>query len=215
VPNNEQQHAAKRRIVAGAALLATYATVVAFVFYDQATSWPHEGSWGSLIFFFLCPGIAFQASSLGWTWLKGRPPARHAWVRVITIPLGLLLAAALATAAGWLALRDFESAYAPFAASVDASLADPCGSAARYFSIPSVTAYSRQTGHQRSAAKLRYDRRRFVLSFAGGSIDVDGSTIYYDSSTRTWSKFHNDDAGRSGAFARLTAGLGECVLQAQ
>ena len=46
-------------------------------------------------------------------------------------------------------------------------------------------------------------------------MDIDGSTIYYDSGAREWRKFHNDDAGASGVYAGLTQGLAECVLRVQ
>jgi hypothetical protein len=38
-----------------------------------------------------------------------------------------------------------------------------------------------------------YPRERaFVLATRGGSIDMDGSTIYYDSQDREWHRFHDD-----------------------
>ena len=215
MPNSEQQNGLQRRIVISMVLLAAYAAVVVWVLYDQATSWPHEGSWASLVFFFLCPGIVFQAFNLAYMQVKARPLTRRVLTRVITIPLGLVVAAALVDAAGRFAVRDFQSAYAPFAADIGTNLTDPCGSAAQYFAIPSVVAYNRQTGHERVAAKLRYDRKRFVLSLSGGSIDADGSTIYFDSGAKAWGKFHNDNAARSRAFTTLTEGLAECTLRTQ
>ena len=83
------------------------------------------------------------------------------------------------------------------------------------FRDPSVAAYNLRTGRDRPAAKLKYDNKRFVLAFGGGSMDIDGSTIYYDSGAREWRKFHNDDAGASGVYAGLTQGLAECVLRVQ
>ena len=57
--------------------------------------------------------------------------------------------------------------------------------------------------------------KRFVLAFQGGSIDIDGSTIYYDSGAGAWRKFHNDSSDDRQAYAALTAGLAECELKGQ
>ena len=215
MPNSKQQNGLQRRLVISMLLLATYVAVVVWASYDQATSWPNEGNWTSLVFFLLCPGIVFQALNLAYMRVKARPLTRRMLIRVITIPFGLVVAAVLMDAAGSFAFRHFESAYAPFAAYVGTNLADPCGSATQYFAIPSVVAYNRQTGHERVAAKLRYDRKRFVLSLSGGSIDADGSTIYFDSDTKAWRKFHNDNAEMSRAITTLTVGLAECTVRTQ
>jgi len=51
---------------------------------------------------------------------------------------------------------------------------------------------------------------RFVLELAGRSIDIDGSTLYYDSATRMWQRFHNDDRAQSSAFNALVGPLAPC-----
>lgn len=196
-------------------LLAAYVAVVAWVLYEQAASWPHEGSMAYLVLFLLCPGIAFQSFSLAYTWRTGRPLIRRVLTRVVTIPVGLVIAAMLANWASTLAMRGFEQAYAPFVARIGTNPADACRAAAGYFGIPSVAAYNRQAGRESPSAKLHHDSQRFVLAFHGGSADIDGSTISYDSAARAWRKFHNQDAAASGAHAGLTAGLAECPLRAR
>ena len=78
-----------------------------------------------------------------------------------------------------------------------------------------VPDYNRRAERERPAAKLKYDNKRFVLAFGGGSMDIDGSTIYYDSGAQAWRKFHNDDATASTLYVRLGEGLAECALRAQ
>ncbi len=39
---------------------------------------------------------------------------------------------------------------------------------------------------------VAYGTGQFVLRFAGGSIDIDGSTIHYDSTSNAWSVKHNN-----------------------
>jgi hypothetical protein len=196
-----------------AALLLAYAAVVAWAFVDQSTEWPHVGSWDSLVFVLFCPGIVFQAVNLVFRWRKGRVLTRRWLVRLATIPAGLLLALMLTSWASALALSTFKRAYAPFVAEVGAHLTDPCPTATRAFDIPAVADYNRRTGSESPVGKLRYDKRRFVLSFGGGSIDMDGSTIFYDSQAKTWRQFHNDN--HDTAYDRLVDGLAECSLHAE
>jgi hypothetical protein len=213
MPENETQSAAGPRITRSVVLLAAYVAIVGWAFYEQSTSWPHEGSWALVAYVFLCPGILFQSFSLAYARRTGRPLTRRALTRVVTIPLGLLLAGLLLTEASTLAMRGFERAYAPFVSQVGASLADPCAAAGKYFEIPAVAAYNQHTG-SRPTAHLHHDGKRFVLGFAGGSIDIDGSTIYFDSGAKAWSRFHNDDLNARGVLGKLTEGLAYCKLRA-
>lgn len=212
-PADESQGPSKPRTTFGVALLVSYTAAVAWIFYEQSTSWPHEGSWAYFVLFLLCPGILFQSVSLAYIRRTGRALTRRARVRVVTVPLGLVLAGALASWASTLAMGNFEQAYAPFVAQVGANLADPCRLASRYFDIPSVAAYNLRAQRERPVAKLKYDSKRFVLSFNGGSMDIDGSTIYYDSGTKAWQKFHNNNAIASGLYSGLSQGLAECSLR--
>jgi hypothetical protein len=135
-------------------------------------------------------------------------------MRVFTIPAGLVLATVLSAWASGLAMARFTRAYEPLVARIRANLAEPCADVAGYYELPSVVAYNRQTERERPAAKLNHDQKRFVVAWGGGSADIDGSTIYYDSDSRQWRKFHNDTAAASEIHARLTAGLAECSLRA-
>lgn len=198
----------------GPALLAGYVVAVAWVFYEQATAWPHVGSWGYIALFVLCPGIVFQSFSLVFTRRTGRPLKRRALTRLVTIPLGLVLAALLASRAETLSQRGFEQAYAPFVWQVGANLPDPCRAAGSYFQAASVADYNLRTGRGLPSAKLHHDGRRFVLAFHGGSVDIDGSTVYYDSGAGTWRKFHNNDETARAVYEKRRAGLAECLLQA-
>ena len=200
------------RIARGAALLAVYAALLGWLFYGQSTSWPHEGSWATLAYLFLCPGIVFQSFALIYAGVTGRPVTRRVLTRVVTVPLGLVLAAALGQWGSALSMEAFEQAYAPFVAQVGTSLAEPCGGAAKYFAIPAVAAYNEQAGRS-PTARLKYDSKRFVLLFSGGSMDMDGSTIYFDSGPKRWRKIHNDLADASGELEKLTDGLAGCALR--
>lgn len=195
------------------ALLVVYCVLVAWVFHDRATDWPHVGDWSYAVFFLLCPGIVFQVAGLVYLRHAGRPLTRRWLARLATVPLGLIFAALLMAWADGDALRGFEQAYAPLVAGIAAELPDPCRSVAGYFRSPSIATYNQRTGRDRPVAKLHHDDRRFVLAFRGGSVDMDGSTIYYDSSVKAWQKFHNDHDDARAAYEKLTVELAECLVQ--
>jgi cation transport ATPase len=215
-PETEPQSSLWPRILLSAVLLAAYAMAMAWAFHMQSMEWPHEGSMAYVVFFLLCPGIVFQSFNLAYMLRAGRRLTRRALTRLVTIPLGLVMAAFLSIWASTLAMSGFEQAYVPFVTQVGANLRDPCPAAGSYFQAPAVTAYNLQTGrHRERPARLHHDAKRFVLAFQGGSADIDGSTIYYDSGAGAWRKFHNDSSDDREAYAALTAGLAECVLKAQ
>src|SRR5690348_9533811 len=166
-------------------LLALYVALSGWLFYEQSTSWPHEGHWALLGYIVLVPGIVFQSVSLAYAKIAGRPLARRFLTRLVTVPLGIALAALLQAGASSIAMSNFERAYAPFVAQLGTSLADACGNGAKYFAISSVAALNEQTGI-RPTAILHHDGKRFVLGFNGGSFDIDGSTLYYESGAREW-----------------------------
>jgi hypothetical protein len=200
--------------VRGAVLLAAHAALVTWIFYSQSRAWPHVGAWIYTLLYLACPGLFFHGFRLLFRWRTGRLPARRWLLRVFTIPAGLLLAAALSAWASQLALARFTRAYEPFVARIGANLPNPCGDVAGYHALPSVVAYNRETGRERPAAKLHHDPKRFVTAWGGGSVDIDGSTIYYDSASRQWHIVHNDNVEASEGYGRLTAGLAECPLRA-
>ena len=212
--NSDPQSNLKRRIVVSLALIALYAALTGFAFWEQSTSWPHEGSWAALVYIFTCPGIVFQSFVVVYALLASRVLTRRVLTRVVTIPLGLVIGGMLGEWGSKLATSDFERAYAPFVAQVGANLAEPCGGAAKYFAIPAVAAYNAQT-HRRPIALLNYDSKRFVVSFSVGSLDMDGGKIYFDSDARRWHKFHNNTETASQTFEKLTEGLTACRLHSE
>jgi len=209
--SSEPQSNPKQRIIVSLALIVLYAAMTGFAFWEQSTSWPHEGSWASLVYIFLCPGIVFQTFVVAYAGLTGRVLTRRVLTRFLTVPVGLIIAGMLGEWGSNRATSDFERAYAPFVAQVGANLGDPCAGAAKYFAIPAVAAYNERT-HRRPIAQLKYDSKRFVVSFPVGSLDMDGGKIYFDSGARYWRKFHNDLENPTQVFKKLTEGLTACDL---
>jgi len=212
VPPPAEAPGPRSRLIIPAGLLLAYAAVVAWAFVKQATAWPSAGSWTFLPFVLFCPGILFQAVNLVFRWRTGRALTRGALVRLATIPAGLLLASALLGWAGNRAFDGFTRAYAPFVAEIGAHLSDPCPAATRAFTLPAVAAYNRRAGHEWPRGKLSHDGKRFVLSFAAASVDIDGSTLFFDSNAKAWALFHNDDTEKAAAYDHAVEGLTLCPL---
>mgnify|MGYP006919633439 CR=1 FL=1 len=215
-PYTKPQSSPRLRIFLSVVLLTAYGMAVAWVFQGESMAWPREGSMGSVVFFLLCPCIVYELFNLAYMLRTARRLTSRALTWVVAIPVGLFAAGFLANRASTLSMSGFEQAYAPFVTKVRTNLPDPCRAAGSYFQIPTVTAYNLQaTPHRPQPAKLHHDSKRFVLAFQGGSIDIDGSTIYYDSGVAAWRKFHNDKIDDRKVYEELTAGLAECVLKPQ
>lgn len=207
--------APKARLMLPAALLVVYTAIVVWTFVAESRSWPHVGSWRSFLFIPFCPGIVFQTVNLIFRWRTGRPLKRWVLVRLATIPAGLILAGVLVGSSSDRSWIGFTRAYEPFVAEIGAHLADPCPAALRAFTIPSLAAYNRRAGYESPLARLSYDKAHFVLWFSGGSIDIDGSRLFFDSTAKKWDMFHNDNRERAATFDGLVARLTECRVSAQ
>ena len=203
----------KKSIVMSGALLAAYAAVTAWLFYQQATSWPHIGSYALLGYVILCPGIVFQAFNLAWMGLRRRLLTRGVLTRLATIPLGLVLAGTVSGKASELSVNAFKDAYKPLLAKLEARPAGACSQDPKHFQIPAIAEYNREAGREQPVGKLKHDDKRFVLAFSGSSIDMDGTTLYYDSGAKTWSHFHNNELEKAEAFKKLAEGLTECMVK--
>ena len=212
MPDDATQEKPQSPTRRSAMLLALYVALSCWLFYEQSTSWPHEGHWALLGYVVLVPGIVFQLVSLAYARIAGRPLARRFLARLVTVPLGIALAALLQAWASAIAMSDFERSYAPFVTQVAVDPARACGDDRRLFLIASVASFNWMTG-SRPTAILNHDGKRFVLGFAGGSADIDGSTLYYDSSAREWQRYHNDNQAERAIHQKLLVGLAECKLR--
>ena len=62
----------------------------------------------------------------------------------------------------------------------------------------------------RGTVWIHFSESRFVISTRGGSIDIDGSTIYYDSKEKEWRLFHNDHQAKMDSFNLLVEDFRRC-----
>lgn len=200
--------------VVSATWLLLWIGIAAWTSHTLATVWPYVQFMPQVLLFFAVPGILFQAGHLLWMWRQAQPlPGKKRFTaRVIAIVAGLVVAAQLMDWLDGASLRRFEAAMAPFVAQAHAQAAAPCPPAAKYPAGPDLHAYLADTGRPQATAELHHDRVRFVLALSGGSMDIDGSTLFYDSRTRAWRKVHNDILAASGELEVLRKDLEACRI---
>ena len=106
------------------------------------------------------------------------------------------------------AMQSFEESYQPLVDLLHSSPAFLCEALDTYVDGRGLE------GRERPRSFASGDDGRFVLTFRGGSADPDGSTIYYDSESRKWSLFHNDDPEGSRKLQDLMRGMQSCPAEA-
>lgn len=196
-------------------LLTSYGCIILFALYSSAFSWPSQGSviWFLLIIF--CPSFLYHLVYIGYVLvLKNRPHWKKSY-RFMTLVCGVLLAGGLLQLTQKISLTRFKTAYSPLIAKVQQNMPLPCNG--HYFEIPAVASYNHSVTQKilkqgKPSGSLLYNAQRFVLHFRGGSVDQDNSKLFYDSETKVWNFFHNDDTEESAKFALRTKGLTQCSV---
>ena len=193
--------------------LALWIVLTAGLCYGLATAWPHVRQWSELLLLFTLAGAIFRGLEIAHLGGSGAPPAgKERWaMRAVACMLGGVLAAAAWHGLDLLSMVRFERAMAPLMAQMHTHAASPCPTADKYSPPPETVAYLNSHGARGMPGNILYDDKRFVMWTRGGSIDIDGSTIWYDSATRRWSKFHNDERGSRGEFDALIKTLNDCA----
>jgi len=204
----------RRPQFASAAWLVLWLMVAVWTCHALATAWPYVQLMPQWLLVFAIPGLLFRAIELAWMRMRGqRLQARNRWLgRAISILAGLMAAGGLWSAMDGISMARFESAMAPLVGQIHANAAAPCPPAARYAVGRDLSAYLAESGAPRAPAALAHDSQRFVLALGGGSMDIDGSTLFYDSRSRGWRKVHNDMLAATGELDALRKGLENCKI---
>lgn len=202
----------KRRGIIGAVLLGAWSLLTLWAGFRLANAWPYVGLMPQWLLLLALPGVVFRAADLAWLRMKGRPVA--GWRRV-PMRLAAIVAGGWAAVVAWEALdvlswARFEQAVAPLVTRVSAGPGAMCATGPAAGISPDLAAYLADADAPRAAAELHWNAQRFVLSLPGRSMDIDGSTLYFDSRAGRWKKVHNDTLQRSGEFQALTDGLATC-----
>lgn len=194
-------------------LVISYSCIIFFALYSSIYSWPTQGSviWFLLIIF--CPPFLYHCCFIGSALGLNKKLHWKKTYRLATFGFGILLAGGLLQLTQKVSLSRFKTAYTPLIMRVQQKMPQPCDS--HYFEIPQVTAYNRTVTqkilHQnKPIARLLFDKQRFILQFRAGAVDVEGSSLVYDSQTQKWHFFHNRENQEVEKFAERIKGLTSC-----
>lgn len=194
-------------------LLTGYGCINLFALYSSIYSWPTQGSiiWFLLIIF--CPPFLYHLIFIRYVLILKKRPHWKKIYRFITMICGILLAGGLLQITQKISLARFKTAYSPMIVQVQQKMPFPCD--AHYFEIPAVYGYNHSVTQKllkdgKPIGGLFYNAQRFVLYFRAGSVDMDNSTIFYDSEMKSWRFFHNDDGAEAANFASRSKGLTQC-----
>jgi hypothetical protein len=199
-----------RLICVSALLAALYAWQVVSLNLDMHR-WPHVGHINILpILIFGC-GLAYQAMFIAIVVLHRRMP-RYRWlvlVRLLAIVSAIAIWPRVMAAVGRTAIVEFSKGHEPMITAVrEGHLA--CDADTVYF--PPSNAFDRKSRALERGARLYQREGRFVITYVGGSIDIDGSTIYYDSKRNGWDIHHNDDVEAQTALELITGLMRTCQV---
>lgn len=194
-----------------AAWLLAWSGLSLWAAYRLATAWPYELHPLLLVLVVALSGLVFRAGDL--VFMQWRRRRLAGWWRAagrfVAMPLGVVLAFLLFSTLDPISMARFEREIAPWVGRMHASAPTSCPADGRYAVDAALSSYLERSGAIRHGT-LHHGDGRFVLELKGRSIDIDGSTLYYDSVTRKWHRFHNDNRQRTEAFQTVISNLAEC-----
>lgn len=193
------------------AWLLAWVGIVLWAAQGLATRWPYELHPLLVVLAIAMPGIVFRTADL--LLMRWRRCRLAGWQRtggrLAALPVGVFLAVMLFSAVEPMSMARFEREIASLVAQVQASTPVTCPTDGRYPVDAALNAYLEQSAGLRKGT-LHQGSGHFVIELAGRSIDIDGSTLYYDSAIRKWNRFHNDNRERAEAFETLVKPLAPC-----
>jgi hypothetical protein len=188
--------------------IAIYIAVASYGLFSIATGHPGKGSWWLILPLFALPPMLHHSVML--VLLKSGVDTKKKrfsiLVRLITLVLGLCLVAPLNRYVSAYALDQFVASQQKFLTSLHMGDAGICNVATQY----------RRTEAGRFINGLWYTDEDFLVTYHGGSIDIDGSTIYFQKSTGKWDMVHNDMLdydGEKHPLNKLISDMTECKIR--
>jgi hypothetical protein len=203
----------KNRLLLNAIILAICSGISLYTLYDLSYSWPTQGCFGWFILIFLAPFFIYQLLAIGHFLIHQNLLTQKFTTSLLSLFFGFLLAGAALQYTQNNALQRFIRAYAPMIQHIKHNMPTPCDQ--YYFKLPSVQHYNTKTARMivqngNPIGMLRHNSREFLLHFQGGSIDIEGSTLYYDSTTERWHFFHNNNLPEKAIFNQRHLALAKC-----
>ncbi len=186
----------KKSLLINWILLVFYSSINIYTLYSLSHSWPTEGSFSWFLLIFFCPPFLYNFVTISYTLAVKKEFRWKKCLHLSTLIIGFLLAGALLNYTQKSSLKKLSHAYFPMVKAVTKNMPYPCHH--DYFQIPKVVIYNGRTRRmimkdEKPIGKLWYTPNRFIISFLAGSIDIEGSTLFYDSKLQQWHIFHNDN----------------------
>ena len=193
------------------AFLLVWLGLALWAAYGLAMAWPYELHPLLILLVVALPGVVFRTVDVALVrWRQLRLAGwRRVGSRLAAVPVGVILAMLLFSAAERNSMARFEREIAGWVGRVHAGAPPSCPAVEKHAAEAGLKPYLDDAAAVRKGT-LHQGAGRFVLELAGRSIDIDGSTLHYDSATRKWSRFHNDNRERREAFAALVEPLEKC-----
>ena len=203
----------KKSLVVNWILLLIYSSINIYTIYSLSHSWPNEGSFSWFLLIFFCPPFLYHFIFISYTLATKENFRWKKCLRLGTLIIGVLLAGGLLNYTQNSSLRKLNRAYFPMIKELNKNMPKPCDY--NLLQIPEIVVYNGKTNRMilkegKPIGELWYNSTRFIISFLGGSVDIDGSTFFYDSKVQQWQIFHNDNLQMKEKFNNSRLKLKKC-----
>ena len=185
-------------------LLLTYLAIIAFVI-NSTINIPSVGNLNIFAFLFVMPAFIYQLYFLAYRFAKSRFPKSKWLYRFLIIISGVIISVLSSKYLDSYAMHLFSKNKVVLIGRIVTSMPSPCKTLNIYQDENKITSVFNK------AKELYFNKQLFIVTFNGGSIDIDGSTIFYRSDISEWDIFHNDNAKKQQALQELTNNLSRCI----
>jgi len=195
-------------------LLILYALATAYLFQNVAYSWPYAGDIQTLLFLLVGPALVYQLLFISYTFLFKSLLSKTFLLRIISFFVGLGLAGSLMSYSSTLSMKRFETVYQNMPSYIDLTKTNPC--LIRFWQTDEVLNYNQTVNKfigksNKPIGRLWYNKLLFIIELrGGGEIGTDGSTIFFNSTTKQWVFFDNEDKEKRTLFLSTISNLKEC-----
>ena len=187
-----------------------FCVVCAVLVFWKIIQWPRVGSWWLLVYLCIVPAFIDRAFHLFYfVWQKKVMEGtwKKSFVVILSIVLGVILTNLINQKASLWAMERFQDNYQPLVEYLQNDLHND----SNYICKSLETFISERHLQGRESPKALYFKgTHFILEFLGNSIDIDGSSIYFNSQTGQWHIFHNDDVKRRNQLEILIKDMKTC-----
>ncbi|MCK5871477.1 MAG: hypothetical protein KAG26_01525 [Methylococcales bacterium] len=203
----------KHTLFFSAIVLFICSCIGVYTLYDLAYSWPNKGCFLWFIVIFVSPIFLYYSVSIGYFLGTKKPLTQKKTTFLLSLIFGILFAGGLLQYTQSNSLQRFSRIYAPMIQKIQQNMPEPCHYA--YFESTAIKAYNAKIHRSvmkddRPVGGLLYNKDQFILYFLSQSINVEGSTLFYDSEVEKWQLLQNDNPEATAIFQQQRLAFIEC-----